>query len=94
MRLGHMPPMPPDGTALDISKVGQLTVSLNFDLLKTIEKMYNYNFCLNQTVSDIFSQKCTLELFNNPLTMCVLSPSNNKYFGSSALVLFHLKLKS
>lgn len=45
---------------LDISKASQLTVSLNFDSLKIIEKMYNYNFCLNQTVSDIFSQKCTL----------------------------------
>lgn len=94
MQQGHMPLGPQTATALDISQVSQLTVSLNFDPLKIIEKMYNYNCCLNQTVSDIFSQKCTLELFNNPLTMCVLSPSNNKYFGSSALVLFHSKLKS
>lgn len=39
-------------------------------------------------------QKFTLELYNNPLIIQVLSPSNDKYLGSSALVLFHSKFKS
>jgi len=42
----------------------------------------------------MFSQKRILELFNNPITMRVSSPSNDKYFGSSALVFLHSNFKS
>lgn len=42
----------------------------------------------------MFSQNVLLELFINSSTICVLSPSNTKYLGSSALVLFHVTDKS
>lgn len=56
--------------------------------------MNNYNFCFNWTRFEIFSQNCTLVLFNNPLIKLVLSPSIDKYFGLSKLVLSHVKHKS
>lgn len=54
-----------------------------------------YKLCFNRSTSyGIFFQKFTLELYNNPSTIFVLSPSNDKYLGLSTLVLFHSKFKS
>lgn len=49
---------------------------------------------VNQVVSKISFQKFTLELYSNPSTIHVSSPSNDKYLGLLALVLFHSKFKS
>lgn len=43
---------------------------------------------------DKFCQNCILELHDDPLTIAVLSPFIDKYFGTSVLVLFQTKLKS
>lgn len=41
----------------------------------------------------MFFQKFILELFINSSTIHVLSPLNDKYLGSSVLVLFHVTHK-
>lgn len=64
------------------------------DLNKKLNYERNHNFCFKLDICDIFSQNCVLELFNNPSTIRVLSPSIDKYLGSSALVLFHVNSKS
>lgn len=42
----------------------------------------------------MLSQKFTLDLYNNSSTIYVLSPSIDKYFAQSVLVLRHSKFKS
>lgn len=56
--------------------------------------MKNHSFCLRDAIFDKLFQNVVLELFSKSSTMCVLSPSNDKYLGASILVLFHVKFKS
>lgn len=56
--------------------------------------MKNHSFCFNLIISNMFSQKCILESLIRPLTMCVLSPSIDKYLGLSTFVLSHTMFKS
>lgn len=56
--------------------------------------MKNYSFCFNLTISDMCFQNSNRVLFICPSTIHVSSPSNDKYLGLFALVLFHTTLKS
>jgi len=56
--------------------------------------MKNHSFCFNRIISNIFSQKWTLETFIRPSTMRVLSPSIDRYLGLSTFVLFHTTFES